>query len=275
MSPRSTTRPFVLFVLCLQFSILQMTYVHEWCKMNFCARRPCFIDHVFLTSDFRQVPRRNFLQFFPFLVHRCFCRRNFHSLRHRNKFVNQILVLLWILLFLQNGLHDILVMNLPYAVSYIHQQKGVLRQGQRLRPVDWTGWNESRTSKMTKKVKPTCKRSSVTRPKPWSLSSTSGLTKASALAKSPQAKLSWSMLASCMAEKCSWSAQTRGCESWTTKPVPREGTEHETLGDETTGRRRRTGRRRTEWLSKWDTQIGGMRSPAGTSRRACRAHYGP
>ena len=27
--------------------------------MNFCALRPCFIDHFFLTSDFRQVPRRN------------------------------------------------------------------------------------------------------------------------------------------------------------------------------------------------------------------------
>ena len=67
------------------------------------ARRPCFIDHFFLTSDVRQVPRRNFLQFFPFLVHRCFRCRNFHSLRHRNKFVNQIVVLI---LFLQYGLDD-------------------------------------------------------------------------------------------------------------------------------------------------------------------------
>ena len=61
--------------------------------MNYCARRPCFIDHLYLASDFRQGTRRNFLQFFPFLVHRCFCCRNFHSLRHRNKFVNQIVVL--------------------------------------------------------------------------------------------------------------------------------------------------------------------------------------
>ena len=51
--------------------------------MNCSVRRPCFIDHFFLTSDFCQVPRRNFLQFFPFLVHCCFCCRNVHSLRHR------------------------------------------------------------------------------------------------------------------------------------------------------------------------------------------------
>ena len=37
----------------------------------------CFIVHFFLTSDFRQVPRRNFLQFFPFLVHWCVRCRNF------------------------------------------------------------------------------------------------------------------------------------------------------------------------------------------------------
>ena len=31
--------------------------------MNFCASRPCFIDYLFLTSDFRQVARRNFHNF--------------------------------------------------------------------------------------------------------------------------------------------------------------------------------------------------------------------
>ena len=38
-------------------------------------------------------------QFFPFLVHCCFRCRNFHGLRHRNKLVNQIVVLQWILTF--------------------------------------------------------------------------------------------------------------------------------------------------------------------------------
>ena len=87
---------FVFLVLCLQFSIFQMTYVHRWGEVNFCALRPCFIDHLFLTSDFHQVPRRNFLQFFPFLVHCCFCCGNFHSLRHGNEFVNRIVMLQWI-----------------------------------------------------------------------------------------------------------------------------------------------------------------------------------
>ena len=64
--------------------------------MNFCALRPCFIDHLFLTSDFRQVPRRKILQFFPFLVHCCVCRWNLHGLRHGNKFVNQIIMSQWI-----------------------------------------------------------------------------------------------------------------------------------------------------------------------------------
>ena len=56
-----------------------MTYVY------YCAWRPCFIDCFFLTSDFCQVPCRNFLQFFPFLVHPCFrCR------------VHQIAMMTWI-----------------------------------------------------------------------------------------------------------------------------------------------------------------------------------
>ena len=58
--------------------------------MNCSARRPCFVDHLFLTSDFRQVPRRNFLQFSHSLSTASFCCRNFHSLSHGNEFVNQI-----------------------------------------------------------------------------------------------------------------------------------------------------------------------------------------
>ena len=36
----------VFLVLCFQFVILQVTHVHQWCKMNCSARRPCFIDHL-------------------------------------------------------------------------------------------------------------------------------------------------------------------------------------------------------------------------------------
>ena len=58
--------------------------------MNCSTLRPCFIDHLFLTNDFRQVPCRKFLQFFPFLIHCCLCCGSFHGLKHGSKFVNQI-----------------------------------------------------------------------------------------------------------------------------------------------------------------------------------------
>ena len=60
---------FVLLVLCLQFGILQMTDVHQWGKMNVCALRPCIIDHLWFTSDFCQVSRRNLFKFLPFFIH--------------------------------------------------------------------------------------------------------------------------------------------------------------------------------------------------------------
>ena len=56
---------FVFEVICLQFGIFQMTDVHRWSKMNLCALRSCFIDHLFFTSDFRQVPRQNLLPISP------------------------------------------------------------------------------------------------------------------------------------------------------------------------------------------------------------------
>ena len=86
--------------------------------MNCSAWRPCFIDHLFLTSDFFQVPRRNFLQFFKFLVHRCFRCRNFHSLRHKNKFVNQVVVLQWILTFSCNMVFVIWWYRISHTHSY-------------------------------------------------------------------------------------------------------------------------------------------------------------
>ena len=50
---------FVFLVLRLQFGNLKMTDVHQWGEMNFCALRPCFIDHLWFVSDFCYVPRRN------------------------------------------------------------------------------------------------------------------------------------------------------------------------------------------------------------------------
>ena len=61
--------------------------------MNCSTRHPGFIDHFFLTSDFRQLPCQDFLQFFPFFYHCCFCIWNFHCLRHRNEFVKKTVMI--------------------------------------------------------------------------------------------------------------------------------------------------------------------------------------
>ena len=60
--------------------------------MNISSLFPCFIDHLFLVSDFRQLPCKNFLEFCPFIYHCCLCIRNFHCLRHRNELVNKTVV---------------------------------------------------------------------------------------------------------------------------------------------------------------------------------------
>ena len=73
--------------------------------MNWCALHPCIIDHLCLTSDFCQVPRRNFLQIFLFLIHCCMCCGYLHGLRHRNRFVNQMKMLQWIVTLSYNMVH--------------------------------------------------------------------------------------------------------------------------------------------------------------------------
>ena len=57
------------------------------------------------------------LPIFLFLVHRCFCCRNFHSLRHRHKFVNQIVMLQWILTFSCNMVFVIWRFRIPHTHS--------------------------------------------------------------------------------------------------------------------------------------------------------------
>ena len=98
---------FVFLVLCLQLSIFQMTYVHQRSKMNCGAWRPCFINHLFFHFWLSSTPRRNFLQFFSFLIHCCLCCGNLHGLRHKHKFVYQNCnVAMTCLPFLQIGPHD-------------------------------------------------------------------------------------------------------------------------------------------------------------------------
>ena len=50
-----------------EFSLVSIdNYFGNVCtNSDFSALVPCFIDHLFLVSDFRQLPCRDFLQFFP------------------------------------------------------------------------------------------------------------------------------------------------------------------------------------------------------------------
>ena len=49
----------------------------------------------FLISDFRQLPCRYLLKFFPFFIHCCLCIWYFHCLRHGSKFVHKTAVTQW------------------------------------------------------------------------------------------------------------------------------------------------------------------------------------
>ena len=87
---RSTTRP--LYFWCFASN----SAFFKW-QMSISGAKWTLVPDVLassITSDllvtFVRFHRRKSLQIFPFLVHRCFRCRNIHSLRHRNKFVNQV-----------------------------------------------------------------------------------------------------------------------------------------------------------------------------------------
>ena len=92
----SNNSTFVFLVLCLQFGIFSddkcplMMQNELYRPTSLLHRSP--VSYFWLWSN--STPKI-FLQFFPFLVTRCFCCRNFLSLKHRNKIVNQIVVLWW------------------------------------------------------------------------------------------------------------------------------------------------------------------------------------
>ena len=58
--------------------------------MDFLFVSLCFEINLLLALDFLQLPCWNRFELLPFLVHCCFCVRNFHRLWHGNKFVDQI-----------------------------------------------------------------------------------------------------------------------------------------------------------------------------------------
>ena len=59
---------FVFLISRFQLWVLKMTKIQQWREMNFSYIIPRFIDHLFLVSDFRQLPCQSFLQFFPILL---------------------------------------------------------------------------------------------------------------------------------------------------------------------------------------------------------------
>ena len=111
---------FTFLVLCFQFSIFLMTDVHQWGKMNFCALRPCFIDHLWFTSHFCQIPRRNLIKFLPSLSTAASAAGIFIAWGIGIICVPNLNVAVNCPHFLQYGPHDNLVEILPYAVLWIH-----------------------------------------------------------------------------------------------------------------------------------------------------------
>ena len=112
---------FVFLVLCLQFGILQMTCVHQWGKMNFCARRPCFIDHLFFYFWLSSGPTTKFSPFFTHsLSTAAFAAGIFIAWGIRMNLCTKLYCCSEVSPFLQYGLHDISVEILPYAFLWIH-----------------------------------------------------------------------------------------------------------------------------------------------------------
>ena len=112
---------FVFMVLCLQFGILQMTDIHQWKTWTFSPFVLASSITSFLLLTFVKFHAGIFSSFSHSLSTAALCCGNLHGLRHRNKFVYQIIMLQWNCHpFLQYGPHDDSVKILPYAVLWIY-----------------------------------------------------------------------------------------------------------------------------------------------------------
>ena len=60
--------------------------------MDFLFVSLCFKNDLFLVQNFLQFPCWDRLERFPLFIHGCFCIWKFYCFRHRNKLVNQILM---------------------------------------------------------------------------------------------------------------------------------------------------------------------------------------
>ena len=85
--------------------IFRWQHFHQWGKVYSLALSPGCIHHLCFVSDFCQLPLRDFHEFSQFFIRCCLCCLRVHCLRHRNKFVHQIV--LNHSLSQQCGLHDV------------------------------------------------------------------------------------------------------------------------------------------------------------------------
>ena len=78
--------------LCLYTFVIWVVTLQFWGDTYFLFVSLCFENNHLLALDFLQLPCWDCFELLPFLIHCCFCFRNFHRLRHRNNFMNQVVV---------------------------------------------------------------------------------------------------------------------------------------------------------------------------------------
>ena len=83
---------FILLNFGFSLRIFVMKDGHQCSKVAFLFVALCFQNNLPFALYFVQLPGWNRLDPLPLLVHCCFRIRNFHRLRHRNKFANQMTV---------------------------------------------------------------------------------------------------------------------------------------------------------------------------------------
>ena len=90
VSPRSTTRPLYFWRFASNSAFFKWHMSISEAKWTFAPFVLASSITSFLLLTFVRFHAEMFSNFFPFLVHCCLCCGNFHGLRQRNKFVNQI-----------------------------------------------------------------------------------------------------------------------------------------------------------------------------------------
>ena len=94
---------------------------HQCGKVDFIFLSLCFQDDILFAHNLVQSPRWLLFESLPFFICCSFHIRNFHTLRHRNNFMHQVVVTHRNEPSLPCDLHDFLVESIPNAFSWIHE----------------------------------------------------------------------------------------------------------------------------------------------------------